>query len=773
MEAYEINSITTRLMNDGYELNAINQISKCLTNGLKYIENIAISTPGSVIRQINDTYIKLYKDKMNEDEIEDVFKLIIDFANEKADISPLLKKMHKKDFITVMIEDLRNGYNTEIYQSPNDKKDFNLDKVQFIRSLAQKNIFDDLSTEQFEKIKNFFQRILVDNYEIARNLTSTNEIKEYFLKAKEDGILMEFLDSLEDALSKEDIKQKYLDTYLSKKYPEIFEEVKELDNSFKSALIEQIVDEHKANNAKLIKKNLHKLSGAELKPILELNFTNIQLEILDLNFRRFDMLAIVKFPEEHNLNLVKLIGACDKQPFSRMRDTLKELAKLITPEIEESALKYIKMELDNNEEINVYDIREIIYGLKSGIDVMRYVTEDSEKQKYPYSSDEKKFIRLLLEYNQTHKENPIDLTCVFIEEEDEKGNDFYDTSNIDGLTRLLEVDVDITPYIEADNDMIYSLAEQQEKLKLTKEQIDLMSKYYNLAETEEDLSFLMVLVSEGYKIMDSHDIYKSSVSIYKEINKIAEYDEFTKKIIDERLSDDNCERLLWALQQYIEATGLFKEICKYNIQHDLPFFVDKKTIESVSEDKLEIIYKDLIDGANPSLYASNDFSLEQIQKLSEINHLNEHTNSYRDKKIEDALKRLCYPTVSTELLDYIKRQIELDKLRIDNLKQEYSYEQIKLYDNWDDVSYIYNFFLYNASKEADEIVAKTVRQARTKLDKSLPIDEQEKIFINAQLEGLAFAADTISDMEAKIVIFKLQESLNKKQTKEIENNIEK
>lgn len=772
MEFHEINNITTRLMNEGYELNSINQISKCLTNGLKYIENISMTIPASTIRQINEAYMKFYKDKLDESDIEDSFKLIIDYANEGADISPLLKKMHKKDFLATMIPDLREGYSTELYQSPDDKKDFNLDKVHFIKSLVDRHVFDDLNEEQTKQMRIFFQRLLVGNYEIARNLTSTNEIREHFINAKENGILMDFINSLEDVLGKDDIQKKYLDTYLSKKHPEIFEEIKSQDSSFKTALIDLLKDEKCEFNAKLIKKNLHKLSGSELKPILNLTLTDTQLEILDLNFKRFDMLAITKFPEDHNIKLVKLFGSYEKIPFSRIHDTLKDFAKLITPDIEEDALKFFKMELDNNPGASTSDFREIIYGLQSGIDVMRYVTEDEEKQSMPYTEDEKKFIRLLLEYNKKHESAPIDLNDVFIDDDD-KGNDFYDTSNIDGLIRLLEVDINITPYVEADNDMIYALAEEQESYKLSEEQLQLMAKYYSLAEEERDLSFLMSLVSQQYQVMDKHDIYKASVNVYKEINQVAQYDDFTRKMIDERLTDDNCEKLLWALQQYIDATGLFKEICKYNIQHDLPFFIDKNTIEAVSEDKLEVIYKDLIDGINPAPYSSNAFSLEQIQKLSEINRLNEHTNSYRDKKIEEALRKICYPEVSIELLDYVKRQIELDKVRTENLKKEYSCEQTKLYDSWDDVIYIYNYILYSTLKEADEIVAKSMREARKNLDKNSPLEEQKKAFIQAQLDGLAKAADEIDNMEAKIIIFKLQESLEQKQSKQIENHIEK
>lgn len=741
---FNIEKLTQNLVDANYDMRAINQILKGLDNDFDEIKKIDHTVAAATIRQLNEAYMNFYKNEEPQKR-QNQLLLLINLANEKFNIEPLLDKYHDYQTLRTMERDLRSGYDIAIYSSRPDEKDYDLDKIDKIKLADRHGLFKDLTEEQCFAIK---------------ETELTDDMINSLLRAKREGILLQFIKNLHYS---SDPFEVLVFTYFKEKQNDYVEKIKEKNTTFKKTLVELLTDgdPNIIENFEKVKGYLDKFSVYELNELLTTKITDEQINLLDINFKNSTLLKIIQNYQKYNAALLHAFDGLKNVSISREPAySLERLSELIETEKEEETIKYIRMELENNGAVSESDLKEIILGVNSGIDVMKYVTEPEDTQVFAYEDNEKLFIRVLLEYNKRHPEKEIDLSLIF--ESDEKGSNFYDTSNLEGLTDMLQLDIDITPFVEVDNDLLLTLAEKQSSLKLSNEQLMLAVKYMDLAKTEEQLDFIIELISNNYKIMDKQEIYKESANIYKEINEVASYDKFSKKIIDEKLTDENCMSLIEKLKEYQKSSGMFREICKYCIQYDRPLFISADVIEKLSGEKLDIIYKDLVDGLDPSKYASADYSKEQMQILSKINHAMVNISGYQRSSANDVLRKILTPDTSVEVLEYLLELIKKEKIHPLNFNKNYTLEQTKLYDAWEDVSYVFSYDLYKESKDLDTFICDYIRKARRNLDKSLPLSKQEEIFKNAKKEALekALELDDIT-IEATILIHKLQEKEEK------------
>lgn len=746
MTNYEIDVIINKLLEEGFDLNTINQVNKCLNNGFEEMKNIGIHVTADQIRQISEAYNSFYKNEYGEKDLKHVQCLFVEALNERLPLQNLTNRWHQLSTLTMIIEDLKEGINVEHYLPPSGQQNYGTDKMNSLRRLSKENFFDGLTAEQINAIKTI-------NFKF-------NDIS-ILLNVKQEGLIDDFIKYYKSRI---DVPGAHIMAKFKNAHPDWVKVVENKNAEYIAKFDLLLKEEENIEKLNKIKGFLKTLNIVEVETLLKYEITEDVIDILKMKFDSHVTMDIIENPDKYNMQLVKLFNEYE---YGISTYDFKYLKKIMEELPEEKVLEALRQELENNDVATIKDFVEIIEGIKSGIDISRYITDSEQDYAYDYVS--KRYIRFILEYNKKHEDCPIDLELIF--DDYDRGEDIINNDNIEELISLLEKDIDITPFIEADPDTIDTLSYNYEKYNLNPEQLKLLVSYEKFEPSEDNLEFLMQLVGDGYKILNQEDIFRSGVSIYKKLSKLAEYDEFSKKILDEKLTEDNCEVLINCLIQYQKATGIFKDICKYNLSHDNLFVLNENMGQNMSTEKLDIIYQDLIEGINPSKYASDNFSLEQLKIFSEINrYVHNMEDDFRKTDVTRELNQIYNPNFSIEQLQYIKNQI-MTRHKMGKYKPEYSVRQMKLYDNWTDVSYIYNFSLYNRAEKANDMICSAIRKAYGKLDKSTPIEEQEKLFKNIQKETLTSIAESEEldlDMDTKILIYKIVENLDEK-AKEQEN----
>lgn len=741
MTSYEIDNVIAELMEEGFDLNVVNQVNKCLNNGFDEMKGVSINATAQDIRLINEIYTKLYKDCTNETDLSHVQKIFVELINNNLPLEHFITKWHSCAMLTMMLEDLKEGLDIKHYMNIGSADDYNANKISALRFLLKENVFDGLTEDQIFALKSISYQ-----YNDASIVIS----------AKREGIIDDFIHYLK--LRRNDVPDAHATAKFKASYPEWIDLAENSSVEYIEKFKFLLEDEIKTQRLKTIKDYIKKFNIEDLKTIVNTEITEDVMDILKLKNEPHVIVDIITNNDKYNMELINLLN--DYGKYLSTYD-LKQLTKMLNEIDLEKGLEAIEEEIKNNPEVICRDLIEILSGIKSNIDISYYLTE--EDQKYPFDYTAKRYIRLILEYNKKHEDNPIDLNNIF--DDYNKGENLIDNDNIEELINVLEKDINITPFLEADCDTIDTLIYNYEKYNFSQEQLDLLLAYEKFEPSEENYEFLMDIVSNDYQIMNQEDIFRQSVKIYKELAKLAEYDEFSKKILDEKLTEENCMLLVSCLKQYQKASGIFKEICKYNLSHGNLFALNENLGQTMSEEKLDIIYRDLIDGINPSKYASDSFSVEQLKIFSEINKIISSVETeYTRNELTRSLNKIYNPDFSVEQLEYIKERIKKEKT-VSHFEPEYNLRQMKLYDKWRDAFYIYNFDLYHKSENANDILCKVIRKEYSKLDKTLPVEEQEKIFKNIQKETLTQIAENEElelDMDTKIFIYKIIENLDEK-----------
>lgn len=729
MDKNKINEIISDFMANGYDMNAINQIHKALNNGFDAVADIEITVPAGDIRAINEAYMKYYHDSYDKETYQ---RQLLIAVNNRLPLDYIIDKKHEQSILSSIISDLKEGKDVSYYITPPDKRDLSSSKINMLKTLYSHDFFNGLTKEEIESVQN-----------LDINSSNVNDL----INCKKDGTLKSLLEvAIEN--KKNNFSECYLLNEIKTKYNEWYDKVKTLSPAYIATIFELIEDEEISNNLIKIKDYIHKFSAKDLEKIAKFKLDEKSESIIALNYSATTLIDILQKPEDFDLDLIKMLDSYNIQRTSTY--ILKELSSYIKEIDRMNALKQILNELENNDEARIEDIEEILLGLKSNIDINYYITD--EEQEYPFGYTEKKYIRLVLEYNQKHSDKPINLDEIF--DSSEKGINLYDSGNIEELIELLEADQDITPFIEMDSDMLSTIVYNREHYNFSNDQWKKLSDYQFLEPDEAETEFLMKIIEEGCEVLSQDDILRRSISIFKELNQMASFDEFSKKVIDEKLTEDNCVKLLECLKQYQSSTGLLKEICKFNIEQDKFIIMSEDVAKGMSPEQLDIIYGDLKYGVDPSRYASNSIPLEKMKIFSEMNRIiHDMKDGYTKTTLSDDIRKIYAKDFSIKQLEYIKERVKHGD-SVSHYKPTQSLENMKFYDKCKSVFYIYDFEIYEKSKKANNRICDIIRSGYDKIDQTKPIEEKEKEFIAIQKKALEEAAEHVEiDMETKILIY--------------------
>lgn len=725
--------LTNMLIAKGYYIDCINQIIKGYENGFKDIISINIDVDKDDIRILNNLFNKFYKDKTDITQMH----ILIEAANDHLLIDPLINKKHDADFLKQLYKDIKNNKDYTLYINDKDKPDLSINKVNFLTTLRDNEQYNKYTKEDIDKIK-----IILDNRELS------SKLKNIILTTDNS----EILDYLKDGYAV-DLCETYVE--INKYHPEaleMFKSVKNLDRL--NLLWRKYCNDPDLINCLVNKTNINKFSNNELKKMFEsIENNNLDYEkILNKDISNDAKFNLILFAAQGgNIELAEKFEKYDvfddcSYGFEQLIDRLNDA--------DEELLNIILKELETNDQMCISDIKLIEDGYKNGIDISLYMPQEDIE----YDVTEKEFLLELLKYNKRNPDNQIKIEDIMDENSKEIDINYY---NIETITEAFRSNINLMSLRDLDTDKLDCALDAIEKFKLPQDKIELMTKYLDLIEEDTDAAFIVKLLNSDYQITNTHDIYKNSVNIYKKLDNLKSYNDFCRNIIDEKLTEENCEKLINILSIYTKSKPEIQPIYEKVIESG--HYVEINP--SLSNDRIEIILNDLIDGITLKPYMSNEYSIEQIKKYSEINHiLNNMNTKFYD--LDSSEPKLYNKDYTIEQLDFIENKIKSGKIQKDILNPEYSADAMSFYSDCYDKIWIYDFYIFNQNEKLCDLITKQYRESFRNLDKNLPLNEQIEQMKSTEKKILENAAES-ADMDMKLYIYGIVKKIDS-----IEKNID-
>lgn len=718
--------LTSILMAKGYYIDCINQIIKGYENGFEDIVSVNSDVDKDDIRILNNLFNEFYKNNMYVSQMH----ILIEAANDHLLIDPLINKKHNADFLEQLYKDIKNNKDYTLYITDKDKPDLSIGKVNFLTTLRDSEQYNKYTKEDIDKIK-----IILNNHPLS------NELKNAILTTDNTKIL-DYLKNGYDI----DVCKTYVE--IDKYHPEaleMFKSVKKIDKL--NLLWQKYCTNPDLINCLVNKTNINKYSNNALKKMFE------SIEDNNLNYERIlnkDISDDAKF----NLILFAAKGGnielAEKfEKYDVFDDCSYSFEQLINglDDADEELLNIILKELETNDQMCISDLKLIEDGYKNGLDISLYTSQENTE----YDITEKNFLLELLKYNKRNPDNQIKIEDIIDETSREIDINYY---NLETITDAFNSNINLMSLRDWDTDKLDCALEAIEKFKLPQDKIELMTKYLDLIEEDTDAAFIVKLLNSDYQITNTHDIYKNSVNIYKKLDNLKSYNDFCKNIIDEKLTEENCEKLINILSIYTKSKPEIQPIYEKVIESG--HYVEINP--SLSNDRIEIILNDLIDGITLKPYMSNEYSIEQIKKYSEINHiLNNMNTKFYD--LDSSEPKLYNKDYTIEQLDFIENKIKSGKIQKEILNPEYSTDAMSFYSDCYDKIWIYDFYIFNQNEKLCDLITKQYRESFRNLDKSLPLNEQIEQMKSTEKQILENAAES-ADMDMKLYIYGIAKKID-------------
>lgn len=746
MDNKEITTLTNKLLNEGYELNCINQIIKGYEKGYLQFKNIKSYVTAQDIRKLSDGYNTFYlnSEPNKNAELELIKEQLIDVLNNKLPIDKFIDKRHSISFITIAMEELMAKHDISILENPDTTKDYSKNELVFFKYIRDHKDFNLLTTKDIDDLKKNIEVYTSDELEELKDQIEYNGIGviKYLSKIKPSNLSI-----LPQLIKAESICPELIDNLVSynREITEFLIKNYLLDKE-KVYKIIPYIESNEVESLNSVQKLLYGFENDKIDEILKMDMSmNNKLEVLDLIKKGAD------------LDLIKGIFSYDYRGLKignyHCQNTIIDASK-----VGPALYPFIFKEMENNINVDIYDIKEIVDGYKEGIDVSLYISKDD----LSFDSEEKEFIKEILKYNKLFPNNPIDLSII--------DKNYYEISYngdnlpVEDLMYAIKKGININNLVYFNGYEIEEIMELEDEDIITNEILEKLAEYKQKGLIKEDkpIAPLVYLIKDGYEIVNKTDIMKKSIPLFKELKEISKYDDFCEKIID-NIEEDNIIPLYNMIKNYIQAPSYIQNL--YQLLYNKNIFPKNKIDINISKEKINILCKDIEDGINPLPYMNNIFTLPQIEGFSKINH------TLLKKEIDpfyiDPIKKSLYKNFNKTQLDYINKQIEDGNYKIHSVMNiQYSPEQMQLYQKWED-KYIYNFVFYQKYEEIDNKICKNLRKEFAKLDKSLPIEEQKLRLNEIEKNVLTKVAEEATDMDLKIAVFNLLTPLE--QSKNIPN----